>query len=153
MVQLTAQQEWNKALWAQYDYWDYTLEGQRVAKTLYYSVGMMLGYPTPPNTSDPSLKITPATQGYPGNYGHLHELTQEILSLKVMLSQTLQDGMATQVGDLKLDLGTFSGNLKQQGSTKIAMLSQYTGLPVLVDMFTGRMTKTSSTPYSIRSIS
>jgi hypothetical protein len=135
-----------KRLWARYTWQEDNELGQTVARNHYYSVGMLLGYPVQPPVDDASAQITPT------QHSHLYDLTQELLSLKVMLSQAYKDSMAKELDDLVLDMGTYINNLKSSGSAKLAVLSKYTGIPLEVDMFTGRVYQTHSTPYSIKSI-
>jgi len=110
-----------------------------------WSVGQVLGYPVTP--SDLPEKLLS-----PSNLPYIHGVMQDIVRYKSLISEAMPDAMAVKVGDLQIDYTAYIGQLKAAGSSAVALLSQYTQLPLLVDIFTGRLYDTRSTPYSIKSL-
>ena len=150
---LTQEQEVLKRLWIDYVWTSYTESGQEVVRHLYSSIGSLLGYPVAVDTTLSTAKIQPyAVNGTNQGNSEYFSLVYDIVEIQVMLQQALKDSMASEIGDLKLDMGTYINNLKAQGSSKLAILSRFTGIPIAVDLFTGRTYTTSTTPYSIRSL-
>ena len=145
-----------KRLWLRYDYSETVSDGSEVPRTRYATIGSLLGYATPVDPANPNLQITDyTTTGSTVIYGknsEFYELVRDIVATQVLLSQALQDSMAKEVGELVLDMGTYITNLRLQGSTKLAQLSKFTGIPLEVDSFTGRVFNNNTTPFSIKNL-
>lgn len=140
-----------KVLWTRYNWLEYAEDGTEIAKVFTSSIGSLLGYPTKADTTQTQLQVTDYSSS-PSQYPELFSIVQDILEVKVLLSQALKDSMAKELGDLKLDMGTYINNLKHRGSVGLSMLSQYTQIPLVIDMFSGRIYQTHTTPYSLKAL-
>lgn len=144
MSTLTPSQDAIANYWYTYNWVEATPTGS-VNRSYTSTIGLLLGYPYPPN-------LLPDDQLTASQHPHLFDICLTISKYKNLLDAAMLDAMAVKVGDLELDYGTYLNNLKMMGSSNIAMLSQFTGIPLKMDMFTGRVSNTISSPFSIQSL-
>jgi hypothetical protein len=84
---------------------------------------------------------------YPISASRMMKIDQCLLALDkvdIGLSGVVTDGMAEQVGDLRLNYSKHTALLRQEGSRLLNMIASLSGIPVLYDRFKAGSIRTVS---------